>query len=202
MPLVDQELQEFNEVLARMDEAEMALMLETAVHAKARKGEDAMRAYYRSQGWIVYAPPKKKLTGPGPDAIAWRWSKKPGALLEMRILDNKSGSQREVTCPTGLSLRSLRLNLQTIIDDLRKPKDPVLPFATEASELLKQTRMGAIECDGQLPAGVTLWVTNACGKATRVNLVRFPREATEAGRKCPVVHFDPIRDKIDKSACA
>jgi hypothetical protein len=193
MPLVDQELQEFHEVLARMDEAESGLMFETAAHAKARKAEEAMRAYYRKQRWTVY-PPQKKLTEHGPDAIAWK-KERPEGPLEIRIIDNKSSSQRTVVCPTGLSRRSLWEHLKPVIEDLSKPpgpKDPTIPFAKEACELLKKTRMAAVKGE-KLPSGVTLWVTNVCGTAESVNVARFP-----PGR----IRLDPIRDKVDKSVCA
>lgn len=223
MPLVDQELQEFEKVLAWMDEVELALMRETAAHEKGRKGEEAMREHYCNKlGWIVYNPPKK-LTEPGPDAIVWRRPKearKDQAKLELRILDNKSGQRRSLTCPSGLSTRSLFLNLPDIIKDLTTnrarltppkllipPKlKPVAEQATnEAIDLLKQT-WDALRIKGirakPLPPGVELWVTNACGRkfgGKQAPLLFFPRQPE---RPVPVVWLDDIADQVGKSACA
>jgi hypothetical protein len=222
MPLADQELQEFHEVLARMDEAELALMLESAAHEKGRKGEEAMRNHYFKLDWIVYNPPKK-LTEPGPDAIVWRRPKEARqdrARLELRILDNKSGQRRSLNCPSGLSTRSLFLNLPDIIKDLTTnraalvpPKllipDKLKPVAVQATneaiELLKQT-WDALRIKGihakPLPPGVELWVTNACGRkfgGKQAPLLFFPRQPE---RPVPVVWLDDIVDQVGKSACA
>jgi hypothetical protein len=210
MPLVDQELQEFHEVLAKIDEAELDLMLSTkAIHERAHKAEEAMRDYYARKGWVVYTPRGKTVTNPGPDAIIWRPSQKPGETLEMRIIDNKSGGgkRRTVTHPTGLSLRSFRAYLKGWIADLSR-QTPPLRYADKAVALLKQIRLDAINCDGQLPPGVKLYVTNACGNWTNVDILHFPREAPDptvdkrSQRRCPVVHFENINDDVVKRRCS
>ena len=188
MPLVDQELQEF--------EALLEYMLGTATHAKASKGEQLMRQHYEKQGWTVYNS-QKSLTGPGPDAIIWkRDGTKPGNPLELRLVDNKSGSRAVVTCPSGLSARSLRRNLPKIVKDLLVPKKPPIKDAEAVAKLLEATWKAALRCDRRMPPGVKLYVTNACGEATSAHILRFP---TEAGRDCPIVHFENLR--IDKRAC-
>ena len=169
-----------------------------------------MREYYVRKGWVVYTPPGKKVTNPGPDAIIWRLSKKPWETLEMRIIDNKSGGgkRRTVTHPTGLSLRSFRAYLKEWIEDLSRPKTPPLRHADKAVELLRRIRLDAINCDGQLPPGVKLYVTNACGTWRNVDILHFPREAPDptvdkrSQRRCPIVHFEDINDDIVKRKCS
>jgi hypothetical protein len=206
MPLVDQELQEFEELLEYMEQAELGLMMETPTQAKARTGEEAMRTHYRNTNWTVY-PQQKSLTGPGPDAIIWkRDTTKPGAPLEVRIVDNKSGNQRVVVCPTGLSRRSLWGSLKGVVEFLSTKPDPKTPpdpkdprndkDVIEVCKLLNKTRFAAVKGE-KLPPGVTLWVTNACGNAESVHLALFP---TEAGRSKPKAYLDDIR-KATKGSC-
>jgi hypothetical protein len=194
MPLVDQELQEFEAVLARMDEAELAQELVFEDYLKrGKQAEAAMIKYYRSCGWSVIPG-----WAHGPDAVAWKTGNT--GALEMRILDNKSGGRKGViTGASGLSGRSLRKTLERFIKALDEKPAKSLPRAVEARKLLEETRQAVSLAGRNLPSGVTLWVTNACGAATGVRIFRYPLEADV---NAPVIRFDNIRAHIDPKDCA
>ena len=76
---------------------------------------------------------------------------------------------------------------------------PGLALAQVARKLLEETRQAVSLAGRNLPSGVTLWVTNACGAATGVRIFRYPLEADV---NAPVIRFDNIRAHIDPKDCA
>ena len=204
MPLADQELWEFEDVLARMDEAELDLML-----PKASAGEFAMREHYKKEDWSVYPFESRRELARGPDAIAWKRSKDPKRKLDMRILDNKSGRKDRHDCPSGLSGRSLKNNLGNVITEMDakfnalkatqktrplKPDEQKLFDTLEpARDLLKETLKAARQRGTPMPPGVELWVTNACGLPFASRLAFPLLYPPEHGRKIPVIRLEDIR---------
>jgi hypothetical protein len=160
MPVIDQELQEFEALLEYMEQAELkALGFPTA---GAARGERGVQHLYEKDWVVVPGIPGHTLTSPGPDLIAW---KKQGEM-ELRIIDNKSGKQEPVTKASALMPQSLMRNLGPIIWSLRVLYSRY-PRVLEAKGLLWKT-LGVVIEGKPLPPAVRLYVTNFDGQATRI----------------------------------
>jgi hypothetical protein len=161
MPVIDQELQEFEALLEYMEQAELKTL--GFPTAGAGRGERGLQLLYEKADWVVVPGiPGHTLTSPGPDLIAW---KKHGEM-EVRIIDNKSGKQEPVTKASALMPQSLMRNLGPIIWSLRVLYSRY-PRVTEAKGLLWKT-LGAVIEGKPLPPPVRLYVTNFDGQATRI----------------------------------
>jgi hypothetical protein len=163
MPVVDQELQEFEALLEYMERAELA-KLGFPTRGAAR-GERGLQLLYTKEGWTVLPGiPRHKLTSPGPDLVAWRQF---GPMVMMRIVDNKSGdTPGKVGRATALTPRSLMRNLAPIIASLHRAR-PRPAHAKEARDLLWKSLEAVVE-GKPLPPQVKLYVTNFDGKADGV----------------------------------
>jgi hypothetical protein len=163
MPVIDQELQEFEALLEYMEQAELA-KLGFPTRGAAR-GEKGLYVLYKQEGWTVLPGiPGHKLTSPGPDLVAWRQF---GPMVVMRIVDNKSGdTKKKIDRATALTPRSLMRNLGPIIASLHR-KRPRPALAREARDLLWKSLEAVVE-DKPLPPQVKLYVTNFDGVATGV----------------------------------
>jgi hypothetical protein len=188
MPVIDQELQEFEALLQYMEQAELKAM--NFPTAGAARGERGVQLLYEKAKWaVVPGIPGHTLTSPGPDLIAWT---KQGEM-ELRIIDNKSGKQEPVTKASALMPRSLMRNLGPIIWSLRVHYS-AYPRVLEAKGLLWKT-LGAVIEGKPLPPRVSLYVTNFDGQATTI--------APALKRRSPyTIHVEDVRPRMTSQILA